>query len=84
MISLVFVLSLKDKQFPMRQLTINVPDDKIDFFIELFENLGITTTEDFDVPKWQVNEVQRRMDLMEKGEIKSRSWDEAKKDIFKR
>lgn len=84
MISLAFVLSLKDKQFLMRQLTINVPDDKIDFFIELFENLGITTTEDFDVPKWQVNEVQRRMDLMEKGEIKSRSWDKAKKDIFKK
>ena len=84
MIVIAFVLSLVDKHSRMKQLTINIPEDKIDFFMELFENLGISTSEDLEVPKWQVNETQRRMDLLDKDKIKSRSWDDAKNDIFKK
>lgn len=36
------------------------------------------------IPQWQINETQRRLDLVDKGEMKTRSWDEAKKDIFKK
>lgn len=31
-----------------------------------------------------MDEVSRRVDLIAKGEMKTRSWEEAKKDIFKR
>ena len=36
------------------------------------------------IPRWQQDEVNRRLQLIEKGEIKTRSWDEAKKHVFKR
>ena len=36
------------------------------------------------IPQWQQDEVNRRVQLIEKGEIKTRSWNEAKKDVFKR
>ena len=36
------------------------------------------------VPQSQQNEVYRRLDLIEKGEMKTRSWKEAKNDIFKK
>ena len=39
--------------------------------------------EDISIPQPQVNETRRRLDLIEKGEITTRSWDEAKKDVFK-
>ena len=32
----------------MRQLTISIPDDKLDFFIELFKNLGFVKIEAID------------------------------------
>ena len=34
------------------------------------------------IPQWQQDEVNRRLQLIENGEIKTRSWNEAKKDIF--
>jgi hypothetical protein len=37
-----------------------------------------------NVPEWQITESQRRLDLVDKGQMKTRSWDDAKKDIFKR
>ena len=36
------------------------------------------------IPQWQINETQRRLDLVGKGEMKTKSWDEAKKEIFKK
>ena len=39
--------------------------------------------EEISVPQSQINETRRRLDLIEKGEITTRSWKEAKKDIFK-
>ena len=36
------------------------------------------------IPQWQQDEVNRRLQLIEKGEIKTRSWNEAKKHVFKR
>ena len=36
------------------------------------------------IPQWQQDEVNRRLQLIESGKIKTRSWDEAKKDVFKR
>lgn len=33
--------------------------------------------------QWQQDEVNRRLQLIENGEIKTRSWNEAKKHVFK-
>jgi hypothetical protein len=39
---------------------------------------------DIIIPQWQQEEVNKRLSLVEKGEMKTRSWDEAKKDIFQK
>lgn len=36
------------------------------------------------IPEWQQDEVKKRLNSIEKGEHSTRSWDEAKKDIFKK
>lgn len=36
------------------------------------------------IPEWQQDEVKKRLNSIKKGEHTTRSWDEAKKDIFKK
>ncbi len=46
-----------------------------------FKDLG---EENIHIPEWQINETERRLKLIAKGELKTRSWDEAQKDLFKK
>lgn len=51
---------------------------------ELKEKYNVTEGEYTDIPEWQIKETQRRLDLVKKGEISTRNWDEAQKDIFRK
>lgn len=44
----------------------------------------VSVSEEDTIPLWQQQEVKRRLRLVETGETESRSWDEAKIDIFKK
>lgn len=44
----------------------------------------VAVNQENTISQWQQDEVNRRLQLIENGEIKTRSWDEAKKDVFKR
>ncbi len=67
------------------RITLDIPENKYKFFLELMNNLNfIKVEESEEVPQWQQDEVARRLDLIEKGELKTRNYEEAKKDIFKR
>jgi hypothetical protein len=67
------------------RITLDIPDNKYKFFLELVNSLDFIKIEESEaVPQWQQDEVARRLDLIEKGELKTRSYEEAKKDIFKR
>jgi hypothetical protein len=69
----------------MKQITINIPDHKYQFFMELIKSLKFVKVEEPEaIPQWQQDEVSKRLDLIEKGEMKTRSWKKAKKDIFKK
>lgn len=37
-----------------------------------------------NIPNWQKHEVKRRLRLIEEGKMKTRSWEEAKKEIFRK
>jgi len=45
---------------------------------------SISTSKEEEIPLWQQEEVKERLELVDKGEMKTRSWDEAEKDIFKK
>jgi len=52
--------------------------------VSLIKKLKEIQTGHTDVPQWQKDAVAGRLELIEKGEMKTRSWQEAKKEIFKK
>ena len=67
------------------KITLDIQDSRFDTFISFIKTLDYVSIKKEDVvPQWQQDEVNNRLQLIEKGEIKTRSWDEAKKDIFKK
>ncbi|WP_107037450.1 addiction module protein [Brumimicrobium mesophilum] len=68
----------------MKEITLKVPDTKLNFFMELVNQLGLEIKNDeVNIPLEQQQEVQRRLELLQEGKMKTRSWSEAKQDIFK-
>lgn len=68
----------------MTQVLLNIEDDKYKAFMDFIETLNyVSVAEKEEVFSWQVNESAIRMEKIEKGEMKTRPWNEAKSDIFK-
>lgn len=69
----------------MKQVTLNIANNKFNTFLEFIKTLDYVTVKKEDViPQWQQEEVNKRLQLIEKGEMKTRSWSKAKVDIFKK
>ncbi len=69
----------------MKQITLNIPESKFKIFLDFIRGLDyVSISNENDIPLDQQLEVNRRMDAIEKGEIRLRSWEEAEKDIFKK
>lgn len=51
-------------------------------FLSYVSTLDFVKIEENTIPKSQINETRRRIALINSGEIKTRSWDEAKREIF--
>lgn len=69
----------------MKKVTLNVEESKFKAFLTFIKTLDyVSVSDELDIPLEQQHEVERRLKLIEKGEMKTRSWDEAKKDIFKK
>lgn len=67
----------------MKQITLNIPESKFKIFLDYIRGLDyVSISNENDIPMDQQLEVNRRMDAIEKGEIRLRSWEEAEKDIF--
>ena len=67
----------------MKQTVLNIEDSKFKAFFSFIKTLDyVSVSKDEAVPAWQQEEVNKRMQLIESGEMKIRSWDEAKKEIF--
>lgn len=68
----------------MKQITLNIEEGKYQDFISFIKTLDyVSVSQDQQIPDWQKEEISNRLSKLESGEITSRSWEEAKKDIFK-
>ncbi len=51
-------------------------------YLKSLDFVRIEEKEEVVIPQSQINETRRRISLINSGEITTRSWDEAKKEIF--
>ena len=70
----------------MKQLILNIEESKFNAFLSFIKTLDYVSacSQEEDIPQWQQDEVNSRLEFIEKGEMKTRSWNEAKKNIFKK
>lgn len=67
------------------KITLDIQDSRFDTFLTFIKTLDyVSINEEEIIPQWQQDEVNRRLQLIEKSEMKTRSWNDAKKDIFKK
>ena len=68
------------------EITLEIQDNRFNAFLNLIKTLDYVSIkkQDDTIPQWQQDEVNKRLALVNSGEMKTRSWDEAKEDIFKR
>lgn len=67
------------------KITLDIQDSRFDTFLNFIKTLDyVSINQEEEIPQWQQDEVNRRIQLIDKGEMITRSWDEAKKDIFKK
>jgi len=51
----------------------------------LFDTLSSNDNEEeVNIPQWQIEEGKKRIQQIESGEIKTRPWAEARKELFKK
>lgn len=66
------------------KITLEIQENKFETFIKFIETLDyVSIQENSEIPEWQQKEVEMRLEQIEKGEMKTRSWEEAKENIFK-
>ncbi len=63
----------------MKQLTINIPNDQLVFFKELFEKLGVEITEEQAIPEQHKTIVRERIRKSMPEELQS--WKSARKQL---
>jgi hypothetical protein len=68
----------------MKQLILKIEEGKFKAFLSFIKTLDyVTVSEAEEIPLWQQNEVKKRLEKVDNGEMKVRNWEEAKDDIFK-
>jgi hypothetical protein len=65
--------------YRMKQLTINIPNDQLVFFKELFEKLGVEITEEQAIPEQHKTIVRERIRKSMPEELQS--WKSARKQL---
>lgn len=69
----------------MRQIILNVEESKFETLLSFIKTLDyISVSSEELIPEWQQKEVEKRMELVEKGSMQTQRWDEAKREIFSR
>ncbi len=71
----------------MANITVTLPDSKLEFFKNLIKNLGFKYSEEdtnYAIPDWQQNEVHERLEDYKKNPDKASSFDDSIKSIEKK
>lgn len=67
----------------MREVTLQIPDNKYQFFMELVHNLGFDKVEGMDIPEWHKEIIDLRMSDYEKNPDQALNFDLAMDEIEK-
>ncbi len=62
----------------MREVTLKIPEDKFDFYMELFNKLGLEIPEDFDIPEEHKEIVRERVRKSNENPELLLNWDDVK------
>lgn len=70
----------------MKQLILNIDDNKFNTFLSFIKTLDYVSisNDGKDIPEWQQEEVSRRSQLIESGEVKVEKWSDVKEQIFRK
>ncbi|MEM9417037.1 MAG: hypothetical protein AAF963_01655 [Bacteroidota bacterium] len=70
----------------MQQLTLTVEDSRYDTFLALLKTLDYVSLNhpQEQVPLWQQAKVSSRLKRLKNAEMTTRSWSEAKEEVFQR
>jgi hypothetical protein len=69
----------------MKKLILDIEESKYRTFLSFIKTLDYVSISKNDmIPELQQAEVNRRMELVSKGNMTVRSWDEARKELFKK
>ena len=66
------------------KITLDIQDSRFNTFLEFIKTLDYVSVNNDTIPQWQQNEVAKRRELIKKGEMTTRNWNDAKADIFKK
>jgi len=68
----------------MKRITLNIDESKAEAFLSFIKTLDyVSISDEIVIPEEQQREVERRLKDLEDGKMETRSWNEARKDIFK-
>ena len=65
----------------MKQVTLNIPDNKYQFFIELVSNLGFVKTEELDIPEEHKAIVRERNLKSKENPDRLLDWDQVQDEF---
>jgi hypothetical protein len=66
----------------MRQITLNIPDSKFDFFMKIVEQMGLDIERgEFDIPKWQQEITMKRAEEYDADPSKAVDFDMILRDV---
>jgi hypothetical protein len=69
----------------MKQITLNIDESKFQAFLNFIKTLDyVSVSDDMAIPIEHQQEAQKRLKLIQEGKMKTRSWEDAKQDVFKR
>jgi hypothetical protein len=65
----------------MKQVLLNIPENKFHFFMELVKNLGFIKATDVSIPDEHKQEVRKRIAASDKNPEILQDWDKVKNDF---
>ncbi len=67
------------------KLTLEIKDSKFKTFCEFIKTLDyVTISKEENMPQWQKDEEQQRLEDLDKDEMGTRNWDGPREDLFRK
>jgi TorA maturation chaperone TorD len=65
----------------MKEVIIKIPDTRLQFFLELMQQLGIEVSQKYDIPEEHIAIVMDRMAKSEADPDRLENWEEVKRNL---